>query len=45
MYAEFVGEDRWETCLLDEKYEVKTFLKQYIFTYIKCFRLKNKEQK
>ncbi|KAI5537749.1 His-Me finger endonucleases family, partial [Trichomonas vaginalis G3] len=22
MYAEFVGEDRWETCLLDEKYEI-----------------------
>ncbi|KAI5512118.1 His-Me finger endonucleases family [Trichomonas vaginalis G3] len=22
MYADFVGEDRWETCLLDEKYEI-----------------------
>ncbi|KAI5500043.1 His-Me finger endonucleases family [Trichomonas vaginalis G3] len=36
MYAEFVGEDRWETCLLDEKYEIHC---------CESFEVRNKETK
>ena len=31
MYAEFVGADRWETCLLDEKYEMAYYFKTIYF--------------